>query len=188
MAIRPVKPLTDTLPRPGTPNRHLRMSIRRPSLPSTDFRTISQVKTVFHWDERASWLKTQTLECSDCSSNWQRVETKMGWYLPLAGGADASTEADAPTVTFVLSNPVEARAVRLVNRLQGTRTYQRSRDRGKRHGEPFALRAWPGNDADLADLHVDRQPLQISHPSTMIRESIRRRVPNATPLAGLQQG
>lgn len=119
-------------------------------------RTISQVKTVFHWDGRASWPKSQTLEYCDQSDNWHRLETKTGWYLPQAGGTDTSTEADAPTVTFTLASPVQAKAVRLINSLQDTKTYINVAEIELNGTESLsAFEPEPGNDSNLADLRLD---------------------------------
>lgn len=63
------------------------------------------------------------MEYCDRSGNWHRLANNTRWYLPQASGADASTKADVPTVAFVLSGPVEAKAVRLVNNLQDAKTY-----------------------------------------------------------------
>lgn len=122
-------------------------------------RTITHVVTTFYRDGRASWPKEQTLEYRDKSGVWHRLGTRTGWYLPQSG-SDSSTDADTPTADFVLTSPVEAKAVRLVNILQDSRAYINVAEMevyGTESASTFNPE--PGNDNHLADLRLDGQTI-----------------------------
>ena len=88
--------------------------------------TITEVKTFFYYDGRASWPKSQTLEYQDEAGEWHGVGTKDGWKTQAGdagSGSDGITAADTPTVDFVLDTPVKAKAIRLTNTLQDTKVY-----------------------------------------------------------------
>ena len=75
--------------------------------------TITEVKTFFYYDGRASWPKSQTLEYQDEAGEWHGVGTKDGWKTQAGdagSGSDGITAADTPTVDFVLDTPVKAKA------------------------------------------------------------------------------
>ena len=68
--------------------------------------TITEVKTFFYYDGRASWPKSQTLEYQDEAGEWHGVGTKDGWKIQAGdagSGSDGITAADTPTVDFVLA-------------------------------------------------------------------------------------
>ena len=104
--------------------------------------TITEVKTFFYYDGRASWPKSQTLEYQDEAGEWHEVGTKDGWKTQAGdagSGSDGITAADTPTVDFVLDTPVKAKACLLYT----SRTLQRNRGRvvqlvGTGHGNVVA--------------------------------------------------
>lgn len=124
-------------------------------------RTITHVATTFYRDGRVSWPKEQALEYRVKSGVWHRLGTRTGWYLPQSG-SDSSTDADTPTADFVLTSPVEAKAVRLVNILQDSRAYIDVAEI-EVHGTESAstFNPEPGNANHLADLRLDGQTIGV---------------------------
>ncbi|MFD0704477.1 discoidin domain-containing protein [Alloscardovia venturai] len=119
---------------------------------------ITEVKTIFYRDGRASWPKSQTLEYQDENDQWKTVGSKDGWYVQPHADEDSSTDVDTPTVSFQLSHPVTAKAVRITNVLQDTGVYINVAEIQvfSRGGLAHPRQA---SDASLADLRVDGQTI-----------------------------
>nr|WP_240542063.1 discoidin domain-containing protein [Bifidobacterium sp. CP2] len=129
-------------------------------------RTITEVKTFFYRDGRASWPKSQTLEYQDENGTWKTVDTKTGWYTqPSAADNDSSTDADTPTVDFVLDTPVTAKAIRLTNTLQDTKVYINVAEIQVFAKDDTVLTAKPAADATLGDLRLDGETIDGFDPA-----------------------
>lgn len=121
-----------------------------------NLQSISEVKTTFFRDGRASWPKSQTLEYQDDKGVWQRVGVKSGWYVQPGSGADTSTDEDTPVADFRMSTPIVAKALRLTNTLQDTGVYINVAEievlgtQAQVKAEPM-----PSADKALGDLRLD---------------------------------
>ena len=69
--------------------------------------TITEVKTFFYYDGRASWPKSQTLEYQNEAGEWHGVGTKDGWKIQAGdagSGSDGITAADFHSCTKNISD------------------------------------------------------------------------------------
>lgn len=128
--------------------------------------SISEVKTFFYRDGRASWPKSQTLEYQNEAGEWKTVDTKSGWYVqPSSGAEDLSTDSNTPVVDFQLKTPVVAKAIRLTNTLQDTGVYINVAEiQVFSNGGQAKPRS--AQDATLGDLRVGGKQIQGFNPST----------------------
>lgn len=120
--------------------------------------TISEVKTFFFYDGRASWPKSQTLEYQDESGEWKTVGTKDDWKVQsgdAGSGSDGLTAEDTPIVDFVLDAPVKAKAIRLTNTLQDTKVYINVAEIQVFAKDDAVVTPQPASDATLGDLRLD---------------------------------
>ena len=127
--------------------------------------TITEVKTFFYYDGRASWPKSQTLEYQDEAGEWHGVGTKDGWKIQAGdagSGSDGITAADTPTVDFVLGTPVKAKAIRLTNTLQDTKVYINVAEIQVFAQDSTVLTPQPASDATLGDLRLDGETVEAS--------------------------
>ena len=125
--------------------------------------TITEVKTFFYYDGRASWPKSQTLEYQDEAGEWHEVGTKDGWKTQAGdagSGSDGITAADTPTVDFVLDTPVKAKAIRLTNTLQDTKVYINVAEIQVFAQDSTVLTPQPASDATLGDLRLDGETIK----------------------------
>jgi galactan exo-1,6-beta-galactobiohydrolase (non-reducing end) len=130
--------------------------------------TITEVKTFFYYDGRASWPKSQTLEYQDEAGEWHGVGTKDGWKIQAGdagSGSDGITAADTPTVDFVLGTPVKAKAIRLTNTLQDTKVYINVAEIQVFAQDSTVLTPQPASDATLGDLRLDGETVEGFDPS-----------------------
>ena len=130
--------------------------------------TITEVKTFFYYDGRASWPKSQTLEYQDEAGEWHGVGTKDGWKIQTGdagSGSDGITAADTPTVDFVLGTPVKAKAIRLTNTLQDTKVYINVAEIQVFAQDSTVLTPQPASDATLGDLRLDGETVEGFDPS-----------------------
>lgn len=130
--------------------------------------TITEVKTFFYYDGRASWPKSQTLEYQDEAGEWHEVGTKDGWKTQAGdagSGSDGITAADTPTVDFVLDTPVKAKAIRLTNTLQDTKVYINVAEIQVFAQDSTVLTPQPASDATLGDLRLDGETVEGFDPS-----------------------
>ena len=130
--------------------------------------TITEVKTFFYYDGRASWPKSQTLEYQDEAGEWHGVGTKDGWKTQAGdagSGSDGITAADTPTVDFVLGTPVKAKAIRLTNTLQDTKVYINVAEIQVFAQDSTVLTPQPASDATLGDLRLDGETVEGFDPS-----------------------
>lgn len=123
--------------------------------------TVSQVKTTFFRDGRASWPKSQILEYQDAEGQWHRVGEQGGWYTQPGSGIDESTVADTPTSDFRLSEPVQAKALRLTNPLQDSGVYINVAEI-EVYGTQTQVESEPeeGADGALGDLRLDGETIE----------------------------
>ena len=129
--------------------------------------TITEVKTFFYYDGRASWPKSQTLEYQDEAGEWHGVGTKDGWKIQAGdagSGSDGITAADTPTVDFVLGTPVKAKAIRLTNTLQDTKVYINVAEIQVFAQDSTVLTPQPASDATLGDLRLDGETVEGLRP------------------------
>ena len=125
--------------------------------------TITEVKTFFYYDGRASWPKSQTLEYQDEAGEWHEVGTKDGWKTQAGdagSGSDGITAADTPTVDFVLDTPVKAKAIRLTNTLQDTKVYINVAEIQVFAQDNKVITPQPASDATLGDLRLDGETIK----------------------------
>ena len=125
--------------------------------------TITEVKTFFYYDGRASWPKSQTLEYQNEAGEWHGVGTKDGWKIQAGdagSGSDGITAADTPTVDFVLGTPVKAKAIRLTNTLQDTKVYINVAEIQVFAQDSTVLTPQPASDATLGDLRLDGETIK----------------------------
>ncbi len=130
--------------------------------------TITEVKTFFYYDGRASWPKSQTLEYQNEAGEWHGVGTKDGWKIQAGdagSGSDGITAADTPTVDFVLGTPVKAKAIRLTNTLQDTKVYINVAEIQVFAQDSTVLTPQPASDATLGDLRLDGETVEGFDPS-----------------------
>ena len=130
--------------------------------------TITEVKTFFYYDGRASWPKSQTLEYQDEAGEWHGVGTKDGWKTQAGdagSGSDGITAADTPTVDFVLGTPVKAKAIRLTNTLQDTKVYINVAEIQVFAQDSTVLTPQPASDATLGDLRLDGETVEGFDPA-----------------------
>ena len=130
--------------------------------------TITEVKTFFYYDGRASWPKSQTLEYQNEAGEWHGVGTKDGWKIQAGdagSGSDGITAADTPTVDFVLGTPVKAKAIRLTNTLQNTKVYINVAEIQVFAQDSTVLTPQPASDATLGDLRLDGETVEGFDPS-----------------------
>lgn len=130
--------------------------------------TITEVKTFFYYDGRASWPKSQTLEYQDEAGEWHGVGTKDGWKIQAGdagSGSDGITAADTPTVDFVLGTPVKAKAIRLTNTLQDTKVYINVAEIQVFAQDSTVLTPQPASDATLGDLRLDGETVEGFDPA-----------------------
>ena len=130
--------------------------------------TITEVKTFFYYDGRASWPKSQTLEYQNEAGEWHEVGTKDGWKTQAGdagSGSDGITAADTPTVDFVLGTPVKAKAIRLTNTLQDTKVYINVAEIQVFAQDSTVLTPQPASDATLGDLRLDGETVEGFDPS-----------------------
>ena len=130
--------------------------------------TITEVKTFFYYDGRASWPKSQTLEYQDEAGEWHEVGTKDGWKTQAGdagSGSDGITAADTPTVDFVLDTPVKAKAIRLTNTLQDTKVYINVAEIQVFAQDSTVLTPQPASDATLGDLRLDGETVEGFDPA-----------------------
>lgn len=130
--------------------------------------TITEVKTFFYYDGRASWPKSQTLEYQDEAGEWHGVGTKDGWKIQAGdagSGSDGITAADTPTVDFVLGTPVKAKAIRLTNTLQDTKVYINVAEIQVFAQDSTVLTPQPASDAMLGDLRLDGETVEGFDPA-----------------------
>ena len=130
--------------------------------------TITEVKTFFYYDGRASWPKSQTLEYQDEADEWHGVGTKDGWKIQAGdagSGSDGITAADTPTVDFVLGTPVKAKAIRLTNTLQDTKVYINVAEIQVFAQDSTVLTPQPASDATLGDLRLDGETVEGFDPA-----------------------
>lgn len=130
--------------------------------------TITEVKTFFYYDGRASWPKSQTLEYQDEAGEWHGVGTKDGWKIQAGdagSGSDGITAADTPTVDFVLGTPVKAKAIRLTNTLQDTKVYINVAEIQVFAQDNKVITPQPASDATLGDLRLDGETVEGFDPS-----------------------
>lgn len=130
--------------------------------------TITEVKTFFYYDGRASWPKSQTLEYQDEAGEWYGVGTKDGWKIQAGdagSGSDGITAADTPTVDFVLGTPVKAKAIRLTNTLQDTKVYINVAEIQVFAQDSTVLTPQPASDATLGDLRLDGETVEGFDPA-----------------------
>lgn len=126
-----------------------------------ELQTITEVKTYFYRDGRASWPKSQTLEYQDANGDWKTVDTKTGWYVQQQqSDNDDSTAADTPIADFVLSTPVVAKAIRLTNTLQDTKVYINVAEIQVFAKDSTVLAPQPAADAALGDLRLDGETIK----------------------------
>ena len=128
--------------------------------------TITEVKTFFYRDGRASWPKSQTLEYQDETGAWKTVGTKDGWYVQKeAADDDDSTAADTPAPDFKLDTPVVAKAIRLTNTLQDTKVYINVAEIQVFAQDNKELVPQPSADATLGDLRLDGETIKGFDPA-----------------------